>query len=99
MTPCAPLAPPPPLSPQWVKLPRQTRVTPEEYREFISLGHGEIFNVDLDRLASRGAGGQAVRRVLSSGGCCLFHSISLLYIQIHSLYVAALDLTRYLHNK
>jgi hypothetical protein len=41
---------------QWVKLPRQTRVTPEEYREFISLGHGEIFNVDLDRYREGGAG-------------------------------------------
>ena len=35
--------------PQFIKLPRQTRVTPEEYREFLSLGHGEIFTLDLDR--------------------------------------------------
>ncbi|KAL6747569.1 hypothetical protein V8C86DRAFT_1305393 [Haematococcus lacustris] len=35
---------------QYIKLPRQTRVTPEEYREFISLGHGEIFNLNLDRV-------------------------------------------------
>jgi len=35
---------------QWLKLPKQTRVTPEEYREFLSLGHGEIFTLDLDRV-------------------------------------------------
>ena len=28
----------------------QTRVTPEEYKEFLSLGHGEIFNLDIDRV-------------------------------------------------
>ena len=27
-------------------VPRQ--VSPEEYREFLALGHGEIFNLDLD---------------------------------------------------
>lgn len=26
----------------------QTRVSPEEYKEFLSLGHGEIFSLDLD---------------------------------------------------
>lgn len=25
-------------------------MTPEEYKEFLSLGHGEIFNLDLDRV-------------------------------------------------
>ena len=35
---------------QWLKLPKQTRVTPDEYREFLSLGHGEIFTLDLDRV-------------------------------------------------
>ena len=32
-----------------IKLPRQTRVTPEEYKEFLALGHGEIFDLDMDR--------------------------------------------------
>ena len=32
-----------------IKLPRQTRVTPEEYKEFLALGHGEIFDIDLDK--------------------------------------------------
>ncbi|EFN56712.1 hypothetical protein CHLNCDRAFT_144097 [Chlorella variabilis] len=31
-----------------VKLPGQTRVSPEEYKEFLALGHGEIFSLDLD---------------------------------------------------
>ena len=31
-----------------MKLPGQTRVSPEEYREFLSLGHGEIFDIELD---------------------------------------------------
>lgn len=31
-----------------LKLPGQTRVSPEEYKEFLSLGHGEIFSIDLD---------------------------------------------------
>lgn len=35
---------------QLIKLPRQTRVTAEEYREFLVLGHGEIFVLDLDRV-------------------------------------------------
>lgn len=26
----------------------QTRVSPEEYKEFLSLGHGEIFGIELD---------------------------------------------------
>ena len=34
---------------QPIKLPGQTRVTPEEYREFLSLGHGEIFDLDVER--------------------------------------------------
>ncbi|KAK9842235.1 hypothetical protein WJX81_001925 [Elliptochloris bilobata] len=33
---------------QPLRLPGQTRVTPEEYREFRELGHGEIFNLDVD---------------------------------------------------
>ncbi|KFM28697.1 Glycosyltransferase-like protein LARGE1 [Auxenochlorella protothecoides] len=28
----------------------RTRVTAEEYREFLSLGHGEIFSLDIDRV-------------------------------------------------
>ncbi|GIL93244.1 hypothetical protein Vretimale_19588 [Volvox reticuliferus] len=35
---------------QAIKLPKQTRVTPEEYRAFLSLGHGEIYELDLDRV-------------------------------------------------
>lgn len=31
-----------------MKLPGQTRVSPEEYKEFLNLGHGDIFDVDLD---------------------------------------------------
>ena len=31
-----------------VKLPGQTRVSPEEYREFLALGHGEIFALDTE---------------------------------------------------
>ena len=35
---------------QSIRLPGQTRVAPEEYREFLALGHGGIFDVDLDRV-------------------------------------------------
>merc|ERR1719281_2195423 len=35
---------------QLIRLPGQTRVAPEEYREFLALGHGGIFDLDLDRL-------------------------------------------------
>lgn len=31
-----------------IKLPGQTRVSPEEYKEFLNLGHGEIFSLDID---------------------------------------------------
>lgn len=31
-----------------IKLPGQTKVSPEEYKEFLSLGHGDIFGLDLD---------------------------------------------------
>jgi hypothetical protein len=34
-----------------MKLPGQTRVSPEEYREFLSLGHGEIYDIELDWVA------------------------------------------------
>lgn len=34
---------------QAIKLPRQHNVDKDEYREFLNLGHGEIFNLDLDR--------------------------------------------------
>ena len=34
---------------QAIKLPKQTRVTQDEYRAFLSLGHGEIFELDLDK--------------------------------------------------
>jgi hypothetical protein len=33
----------------FIKLPRQTRVLPDEYKEFLSLGHGEIFTLTIDR--------------------------------------------------
>ncbi|KAK2077597.1 hypothetical protein QBZ16_004442 [Prototheca wickerhamii] len=52
----APVSDEPPAFPseagptQPIKLPGQTRVTPEEYKEFLSLGHGEIFNLDIDRV-------------------------------------------------
>ena len=35
---------------QPIKLPGQTRVAPEEYKEFLNLGHGELFEVDLNRV-------------------------------------------------
>ena len=31
-----------------MKLPGQTRVSPEEYKEFLALGHGDIFDIELD---------------------------------------------------
>ena len=34
---------------QPIKLPGQTRVTSDEYREFLALGHGEIFDLEVDR--------------------------------------------------
>ena len=43
---------------QPLRLPGQTRVTPEEYREFRELGHGEIFNLDVDACAPPLAPGQ-----------------------------------------
>lgn len=33
---------------QRVRLPGQTKVTPDEYSEFLGLGHGDIFNLELD---------------------------------------------------
>lgn len=43
---------------QAIKLPRQHNVDKDEYREFLNLGHGEIFNLDLDRWGGghKGAG-------------------------------------------
>ena len=32
-----------------IRLPGQTRVSPEEYKEFLQLGHGDIFELDPDR--------------------------------------------------
>ena len=37
---------------QRVRLPGQTRVTPEEYKEFLGLGHGDIFHLDIDWYSS-----------------------------------------------
>ena len=34
---------------QLVRLPGQTRVSPEEYKEFLGLGHGDVFDLDPDR--------------------------------------------------
>ena len=34
---------------QLIKLPGQTRVTPEEYSEFTALGQGGVYELDLDR--------------------------------------------------
>jgi hypothetical protein len=34
---------------QPIKLPKQHNVGKEEYKEFLNLGHGEIFSLDLDR--------------------------------------------------
>jgi hypothetical protein len=36
---------------QWIRLPGQTRVAEAEYKEFLGLGHGEIFDLDIDRWA------------------------------------------------
>eukprot|EP00879_Flechtneria_rotunda_P031320 GHRR01034201.1.p1 GENE.GHRR01034201.1~~GHRR01034201.1.p1 ORF type:complete len:405 (+),score=187.05 GHRR01034201.1:179-1216(+) len=35
---------------QAIKLPRQHNVDKDEYKEFLNLGHGEIFGLDLDRV-------------------------------------------------
>lgn len=47
---------------QPIKLPRQHNVDKEEYKEFLNLGHGEIFNLELDRCArvAGGAGSQVI---------------------------------------
>lgn len=34
---------------QWIRLPGQTRVAESEYKEFLGLGHGDIFDLDIDR--------------------------------------------------
>ena len=34
---------------QMIKLPGQTRVTPDEYHEFITLGQGGVYELDLER--------------------------------------------------
>ncbi len=34
----------------YIKLPRQNRVLPDEYKEFLALGHGEIFSLAIDRV-------------------------------------------------
>ena len=41
---------------QPLRLPGQTRVTADEYREFRELGHGEIFNLDADACAALAPG-------------------------------------------
>ena len=33
---------------QRIRLPGQTKVTTEEYKEFLGLGHGDIFDLDPD---------------------------------------------------
>ncbi|DBA76102.1 hypothetical protein WJX77_000791 [Trebouxia sp. C0004] len=35
---------------QLIRLPGQTRVSPEEYKEFLGLGHGDVFDLDPDRV-------------------------------------------------
>lgn len=35
---------------QKIKLPGQSRVPPEEYREFLVLGHGGVFDLDVDNV-------------------------------------------------
>jgi hypothetical protein len=52
---------------QPLKLPKQTRVGPEEYQEFLRLGHGEVFLLDLERC---GAARAARQGRLHSGGPC-----------------------------
>merc|ERR1712227_146259 len=37
----------------WVKLPRQRQVDPEEYKEFLKLGFGDIFNLNLDKVIDK----------------------------------------------
>ena len=37
---------------QLIRLPGQTRVSPEEYKEFLGLGHGDVFDLDPDRFAT-----------------------------------------------
>lgn len=37
---------------QPIKLPRQHNVDKDEYKEFLNLGHGEIFNLEVDRWAN-----------------------------------------------
>jgi Fip1 motif len=34
---------------QLIKLPRQTKVQQSEYKEFLALGHGDIFDLDITR--------------------------------------------------
>lgn len=33
-----------------IKLPGQTRVAPDEYKEFLFLGHGAIFDIDIEKI-------------------------------------------------
>lgn len=54
---------------QPIKLPRQHNVDKDEYREFLNLGHGEIFNLDLDRSVRVGVG--VWLWVLCGCGCCV----------------------------
>ncbi|KAK9789200.1 hypothetical protein WJX73_005584 [Symbiochloris irregularis] len=35
---------------QLIKLPGQSRVAPDEYREFLILGHGGVFDLDIDNV-------------------------------------------------
>ncbi len=37
---------------QRIRLPGQTKVTTEEYKEFLGLGHGDIFDLDPDMCVS-----------------------------------------------
>jgi hypothetical protein len=38
---------------EWVKLPRQRHVDPEEYKEFLKLGFGDIFDLNLDKVVDK----------------------------------------------
>ena len=55
---------------QPIRLPGQTRVTPDEYREFLGLGHGEIFDLDIDRSVAGTLNVHRGRAFLQCGAWC-----------------------------
>ena len=83
---------------QKIKLPGQSRVAPEEYREFLILGHGGVFDLDVDKcgliLLHLLVQGCAVR--LSMGQHAICH-IVLPHEDVYLLSITSITIQSHLH--